>query len=389
MKRILLLAGFLLLVLTITSQVKIDYKPGYVVLINNDTVYGTLKTVPFPSLYTKVQFKGNKDVVDKTYSTDKVKSFHFEPGTTFEALVIRSMNQKDSTELTCFALRKLTGTVDLFIVYQPNGEERFFVRNSDYGLSELKQPIETIQNQVFANKQYLSVLTKYLGNVPEFKVKVMQCSYYEGSFEKLISQYNAHFGGSFTPELNHSMSCDWSLSGGLDYYLRNQIDDGLNVYGVELALEASFSNKEKNLKSEFVVGLSYRSFYSDQYMTSRLRYDTVNVSSPIGHNSYILYLYDEKVRVIQSGYIIGLPMYFRYNDRTKLISPLLEGGVEPYVIQNRYDAGSFGSFQSKFELGLRYIIGLGVGLNQERYRMKYMLYADPLLLNAVSIQFNL
>lgn len=389
MKKNIVLIGLLLQFLMVVAQVQIDNKPGFIVLANNDTVYGELKQLPYPSLISKVVFKAKDALVDTTYTTEAIKSFHFEPNVTFEAIEIRSIRQKDTTDRKYFALRKLSGTVDFFILYMPDSEERYFVRSTDYGLTELKQPIETVYNKVYSNKRYLSVLTKYLGGVPEFQSKVLNCSYYEGSFVKLISAYNDYFSGTSTKEPKKEFKYDLYFTGGLDNYLSEFINSNRAVYGMNLGLEASFSNKKKNLRSEFILGLKYRAFTCVQKFNALIKRDTVQISSPFQGVSNTYYLYNESLKVIQTGQVFGLPMYLRYNNRLKKISPVFEGGLEPFLISTYYNAGNRGSFQSKLDFGFNWIIGIGLALNQERFRMKYMVYADPFLLNTVSVQFKL
>jgi hypothetical protein len=388
MKKGVLLVGMVLLLQWVTGQVQIDYQAGYVVLLNNDTVYGELKKLPYPSLISSVQFKEKGTSHDTTYTADAIKSFHFDPNTTFEAIQIKSINKKDTSDRSYFALRKLTGVVNFFILYLPNSDERYFVSNTDYGLCELKQPLETISDQVFSNKRYLSTLTKYLQDVPALQSKIQNCSFYEGSMLNLISEYNGHFGPS-VEQPKKLIKYDLSVTGGLDYYLGEKINSNSDVYGLTLGLEASFSNKEKNMKSEFVLGVYYHTFVCYKSIHATALGDTIRITSPFLDEPIAYYLKDETLRVVQTGHMLGVPMFLRYNNRLKQISPIIEAGIEPFLLQNSFDAGSLGTFHSKLVVDFNYIIGLGVGLNQEKFRLKYMIYADPFLQNTLSIQFKL
>lgn len=389
MKKGLFILGFLWMLQLLVAQERMDFQEGYVVLANNDTVYGALKKHPYPNLNSTVSFKERNSAIEKAYTTEEIKSFHFEPDLTFEAIRIRLIYRKDTTERMYFALRKLTGRVDLFVLYLPIEKERYFVRNTEFGLAELKQPIETIQDKVYSNRRYLTTLAKYLKDVPDLQSKIQTCNYYENAFVRLISEYNGNFGSAIRVEPKSTLNCDLFVISGLDYFLGEKIITDIDVFGQTTGLEASFYNKAKSMKSEIVVGFHYQTFVcSSNYFSYNLK-DSIQVNSPYMENSHLFYVQGESTRISQTGHVVGLPMYLKYNNRLKMISPLVEGGVEPFLIQTSIKVGNDRPYQSKFKYGFRYILGLGVGLNRSRFRIKYMVYAEPLLQTSLSIQYKI
>lgn len=389
LKKGLFILGFLWLMQLLVAQERMDFQEGYVVLANNDTVYGALKKLPYPNLNSTVSFKERNSTIEKAYTTEEIKSFHFEPDLTFEAIRIRLISRKDTTDRMFFALRKLTGRVDLFVLYLPNEKERYYVRDNEFGLAELKQPVETIHDKVYSNKRYLSTLAKYLSGVPDFQSKILTCNYYENAFVRLISEYNRHFDSAPMEETKSIINSDLFVIGGPDYFLGEKLRSDIDAYGMTLGLEASFSNNAKSMKSELVLGIHYQTFFCKYNFTSYNLKDSIQVNTPFMNYSHKYYIQRELTQVSLTGHIFGLPMYLKYNNRLQMISPLVEAGVEPFLIQTLFKVGDHQSYQSKFLYGFRYILGLGIGLNRERFRIKYMFYAEPWLQNSLSIQYKI
>lgn len=194
MKKCIVLVGLLLQVMMVAAQVQLDYRSGYVVLANKDTLYGEIGQLPTNSKIAKVHFREKGARVDKLYSAFDLLSYNFWPDVTYESMELPTYRQKDTIYTWHFALRRLSGAIKLLKLNSTSGEDRFFVQNQKYGLSELKNPIETINNQVFRDNRYMSVLAKYTNDVPDFQSRIAAYGYDEENLVALISEYNVHFG---------------------------------------------------------------------------------------------------------------------------------------------------------------------------------------------------
>jgi len=177
-------------VLVVDAQVQMDYYIGSIVLANKDTLYGEVGLVPMNSRITKVKFREKGASVGRVYTALDLLSFNYWPNVTFESIERPSIGLLGTTYTWFFAHRRVTGAINLLKLNITSGEERFYIQNTKYGLTELKDPIEMIHNQVFRDNQYWRVIAKYTNDVPEFQSRIAVCGFDEESLVALISEYN-------------------------------------------------------------------------------------------------------------------------------------------------------------------------------------------------------
>ncbi len=194
MRKLLVLVLVVFQVLELAAQVQLFYRSGSVVLANKDTLYGEIMPVPMNSRVTKIMFREKGVGFGKVYNALDLLSFNYWPDVTYESIE-RPINGLLGTTYTWFfAHRRVTGSINLLKLNITSGEERFYIQNTKYGLTELKDPIEMIHNQVFRDNQYWRVIAKYTNDVPEFQSRIAVCGFDEESLVALISEYNALVG---------------------------------------------------------------------------------------------------------------------------------------------------------------------------------------------------
>jgi hypothetical protein len=185
---------------------------------------------------------------------------------------------------------------------------------------------------------------------------------------------------------------------GADYYLGEKLDNDKIITGMVFGFRNSFYNGAKNLKTEMVFGLNYR-YYS---INNKLVLNTdaygrivnfpavvyINPKNPynidtsgISHRETFLY--------ILRADIFELPIYFEYNNKVKLISPVFQGGVMPYLIRKKEELELSSTYDPDWSLHSRYILGFGLGINYKRLCLKYVIHLQPFLMNSLELNFLL
>lgn len=194
MRKLLVLVLVVFQVLELAAQVQWDYRSGFVVLANKDTLYGEIRVFPMNTRVTKIKFIEKGADVRREYTALDLLSFNYWQDLTYESIERPISGLFGTTYTWFFALRRVTGAINLLKLNITSGEERFYIQNTKYGLTELKDPIEMIHNQVFRDNQYWRAIAKYTNDVPAFQSRIAACGFDEESLVDLISEYNAHYG---------------------------------------------------------------------------------------------------------------------------------------------------------------------------------------------------
>ncbi len=391
MKKIpLLLFLFLLSVIGFT-QTNINTQKGYIITSSHDTIHGKIAEYPYTFLSDKVKFTpfDNDEIFD--YTPEDLYGFHIEPDKDFIAIPVSEKVKRDTIEKKYFALKSVKGEIDLLVLTQNNGKERFFIENDELGLTELIQIIKVENNLKSTDKAYKRTLGKYFFKNTDFQKQISNTNFHYKSLSKLIYDYNLMFEQSSSIIEEEKVKWHLMVNSGFDYYLGEKLDNHNNATGMVFGLKNSFYSNEKNMKVEFVIGIAYR-FYSYNYpLTVQKIIDTLSVIEyPIGPPRYT-FAYEEEVLDFKfSANIIEMPIYFEYNNKLKFISPVIQGGIKPYLIHEKISLAKYDMVEKDdWKFTTDFIFGLGFGLNYNRLSFKYIIYAEPLLLNSLSIDFRI
>src|SRR6185436_10590081 len=102
----------LFMFLSVDNFAQQKFTGGYVILANGDTLHGYLQEEVEGSLVTGVMFSNNENgTSSKKYVVTDAKAFHYDQGSSFEAV---SYNDLNNTPTTTFAKLLLTGYYRLY-----------------------------------------------------------------------------------------------------------------------------------------------------------------------------------------------------------------------------------------------------------------------------------
>jgi hypothetical protein len=391
MKRLFILTGILFQFLIIKGQVNIDFSKGFIIKNNRDTIFGELKQEPYSEMSSKVPFIAASGSSIINFTPNDLFGFYLQPNTYFESIKINLAKEKDTITSNYFALKIISGAIDFLIVYLPDGGEKYFVRSKVLGITELQQLTEIRGNQKFIDNKYILTLAKYMYNNLKFQTRIRNCSFHQNSIINLISDYNSALGANTLTLPPNKLNLDIYINAGIDYYLGNKLDEKHNTWGMVLGFEMGISNKKKNLKTELIIGLNFRKYQYSENITANKLVDSVinSVAFPMSPPTYNYIYTEDRTLFRYSGSIIEMPIYFKYNNKMRLLSPIMELGIKPYFIQEKAELVNYYSDKTNFKFASEFIIGVGIGLNYKKFNVKYVIYAEPLLKNSICIEYKL
>lgn len=371
------------------GQVNIDFKKGYIIKMN-DTLFGQIKENPYVYMSSEVEFRVNDSSDVETFSPNELSGFGLGSSTYFESIKIKYIKKRDTVVSNVFALNIVSGKIDFFTVYFPDGDKKYFLRNDIFGLTELKQITEIRGNQKVTINEYQNTLGKYMNNLPAFQDKIRNCRFHEKPIVNLISEYNASFGVNKLTLPPNKLSTDLYITTSADYYLGYYLYGKNHVWGAMAGFEMAFYNMNKFFNAELIIGLDYRKL---QYFESVNKYriiDTIQVIDyPVGPVRYNFVYKQENVQNRYDANIVEMPIFLRYNNKMKLFSPVIEAGIKPYLIKEKsvYDNPYYN--KTDFKLVADVIFGAGIGLNLDKINIKYVIHAEPIFTHSLSVRYRI
>ncbi len=373
-----LVLAFQLSFINFSSAQKKGYiEEGYVITMNNDTVHGEIKVLPRIYMSLEIQFKATELEKFITIKADSLLEYSFGNNDFFKSIKTEVIRDGKLENKKYFAEVIVAGKIDFMVVDIPNSKSYFFIESPDFGLTELEQIIEEKKGKRYTNKKYILTLGKYMHRYPEMHSEIEKTNFNTWSLAKVVSDYNSHFSVPIYTKQKEKISSEISLISDFDFYLLRGITNGemettSNIpFGFSVGTLYSLFNRSKNMKVEFNIGLNYTYYrYSDELPT----YDNMG------------YVFLENVEV--SGYLIEMPLYMKYNNKMKFLSPIIELGVNPHYLSSKKELIANTNAISNSKFSYYYILGFGLGLNTERIHIKYMIYMDPILKNTLAIRYS-
>lgn len=153
MKHIITIATIFLLN-TIQLIAQTDFRSGYIINNNNDTIYGLLDYKSNKANAQKCIYKKNINSKNQIFTPEEIKAYRF---TNSKYYISKSVNTKNETKLL-FLEYLINGIVDVFY-YRDNGEH-YLVNDSSGNLYELKNEKSEI---TVNNIQYFKEKKEYIG----------------------------------------------------------------------------------------------------------------------------------------------------------------------------------------------------------------------------------
>jgi hypothetical protein len=189
-----------------------NYLPGYIIMLNRDTVRGFIDYRNWDQNPTRITFKNEVSGSSSIYRPMEIKSFGVLDEVYESALVERESSLTSLHYLqydpalqietdTVFLQTIVSGTKDLLYLKDRDGKDQFYVRqDSGYSLLIYKKYIKMLDDRriqlqeksiVMENKKYQGQLTVYLQDCAGIRDLLKYTGYNKQDMEKLFVRYYA------------------------------------------------------------------------------------------------------------------------------------------------------------------------------------------------------
>jgi hypothetical protein len=190
----LLLLNLLLVICGIhQTYAQSNFKPGYLVNLQNDTLKGQIddrgavRNAKQVKLLTE---QGHK----QTYKPEEIIGYGVE-GKIYRSYLTETNHISEGViKKSYFMLLLENGRVDLYYLRDEKTKDRYFIQKEGNDLQELKNShtVEMIEgkSQRVYKKEYLSILQNTLTDCPTLNNNFIKVNFHETSFRKVIRQFN-------------------------------------------------------------------------------------------------------------------------------------------------------------------------------------------------------
>lgn len=237
MKHLIILILILFLVIP-KSYSQSDFRNGYIIKNNNDTVYGLIDYRGIKANSEKCIYKNDANSEKQEFTPNDIRAYRFIDSKFYISKLVKSGDKQD----TLFLEYLINGIVSIYY-YRDDLGEHYLLEKSDNTLYELKneEKAVTIDNSIFTEKsnEYIGILKYSFKDSPSAvqmadKVELnhkslvditlayhkevcsdKECIVYEKKLPKIITRF-----GPFVGITSRSISKDSDFAEGL-FYLQN------------------------------------------------------------------------------------------------------------------------------------------------------------------------
>jgi len=329
-----ILIGFFVFLSIIQSNAQSDFRTGYIINNNNDTINGLIDYRGNHANAKKCIFKKDINSEIQTFTPEEIKAYHF---TDSKYYVSKSVKTENETK-QLFLEYLINGIVDIYY-YRDNGEH--YLVNVEHGLYELKtkESYVTEDNRSYRvqKKEYVGILKILFSKSPSISKRVETIKLDHKSlikiahdyhnevctdreciiYEKKISKMKKSFG--IVVGMNGLSFSQTSKPADNIYYMDNS-QFGLNIFP-SIGLYYKLNLPEFNERIYF----QYEGTYSRVHLTT--------------HNSYIEPLYDMNFSsyISSTQHIFNNLGYVRYEFPKGKLRPTFQlGGFVSYFFKADY-----------------------------------------------------
>jgi hypothetical protein len=157
--------GFIVLCSLLNAQT--DFRSGYVISLNGDTLYGEIDYRGDELMSRICKFRADKNRNIKQFSPDDIKAYRFT-----DSKFYVSKEYKGEKEFLEFLIN---GVVDIYYLRDITGDH-YFIDKEDSQLTEIpySEGIKYINNQpyFYASKSFQGILWYYMKDAPDFKKRI-------------------------------------------------------------------------------------------------------------------------------------------------------------------------------------------------------------------------
>jgi hypothetical protein len=181
---------FLLSICSINTWSQADFRPGYLVKNNGDTLRGLIDyRTNEPLFTTRCTYKSNVSAQSQTFAPNEVKSFLFEGNKYVVSFVLPDSTSKDPV----FAQRLASGMVNLNRYLN-----RYFVEKPGRKTFELIQTQKEVtkdgEDFIVPEKKYIATLNSYFADCRAMSGKLERLELLEKDLIKVVNKYNECIG---------------------------------------------------------------------------------------------------------------------------------------------------------------------------------------------------
>ncbi len=248
----------------------IDYfEKGYIVTLENDTVYGYIERLSESKLSVGVIF--NDTILDTTvfYMPDQLSAFGFADGINFSPVLykhtVNSFGGTEKISQTCFAKRLMTGDISLYKLQLTSieGDHVYILRKGDeyYTIRENLNVLNQPEGMI--NRRDVGILIFLLEPCPEEKEKVGKTKFDDKEMIALLSRYST----CAAPEVeqatfNYRVKKKYTFLLDAGYTGLFTSDEYIN--GGELGILCDVYSPHLSENTSFITGLQF--FYYSNYL---------------------------------------------------------------------------------------------------------------------------
>jgi hypothetical protein len=181
---------FIFLILgIIKTSAQSDFRSGYIVTNNNDTLYGLIDYKGSSANKHECLFKENKKAKQQKYTPDEIAAYRF---TDSKYYVSRLINTGEKEE-PVFLEYLINGIVNIYSYRDLNGEHYFIEKDKGKIVNlkeESKEVIVGLTSYLKETKEYRGVLKYLLKDSPTISSEIDQTNLNHKSLIKLASDYH-------------------------------------------------------------------------------------------------------------------------------------------------------------------------------------------------------
>ena len=321
--RVLLLLCLITTTISVRAQ---ELKPGYIVNLKKDTVWGNLTDRTNSQLSSRIEFVKSGGNQRTIYGPSDILAFGFDRGRVFRRLSFKKgeINSQDSSAF--FVKRSVEGKINLYALEKAKSKPEFFLLNKETNIwihliePTVKEITDSKGNQYAAESQnHIHLLQVVKGeNVPSSPA----VRYKEKEIQRDILDYDQRFANEY-PVTNYKPRVTYShtLTGGVTLISGHQ-----SLY--RLAYYINRSLPESTQRVSFQMGVVFRQ---------------VNEKYFIGSSQQFSF----------SQQFSLLPVGFNIHSSTGAFRPFVQIGAG-------VDFWKYGSDKNIDNLSLAFVVGLGV-----------------------------
>ncbi len=361
-RTLLLFLAFYLLIIS-NPLAQSNFKSGYVVTLQLDTIRGMIKEQDPYFGFDKCIFKKNGDDVEQLFNPGDIKAFRFDNDRYY---VTYQINEK-----AVFIEEVLSGSISLY-----KYEEQYWIRvGNDFKL--LENSIEIVESngtrRKREKKEYVGILNYILSDCTTLSNQILNTKLLERSLTDLLISYykctderyiyykeNLKWTSFSFGFLAGMTATKFKLTDNSDYYIPSANWD--TYLSPTIGVFGRFGFPKVNRKLGFEVGLNYLQAENNGYASSAFYFsrDTVVKS--------------KKNHYINKSSLLKVPLSVRYKLGNRSVGPTVSGGLNiTFILSNEnstqteeYDLGVITNYEEPIFEAKSFYPGLFLAVGLEK-----------------------